>query len=316
MKLTHTLTAIAAASALVLGVYTYAAQTTKTSAVTTTTTAPATTTATTATAPAPTTAPTATATSAATTAPATPANSTATPLAAVTMNPEQRAEIETIVHDYILNNPKVILETVQNMQKAQYAEMQKKTQEAAFQNVKALFSQSGDPVIGNPKGKVTIVEFFDYQCPHCVDMEPVVVGLVKANPDLRVVLKEFPIRGPLSIFASKAALAANKQGKYWEFSQAVMKQAQGLTEAKIFDIAKTLGLNITKLKADMTGTEIDNQIKETYKLAQALQIMGTPALFVAKTELPNGATAEALEFIPGQVDQATLQASIDKAQKS
>jgi len=228
--------------------------------------------------------------------------------AADAFNPAQKAQLDSMIHDYILKNPQVIIQAVQSLQQKEMEVMQQKVQAAAAKNKSPLFNQSGDPVVGDPNGKVTLVEFFDYQCPHCVDMAPAVEGLVKANPNLRVVFKEFPIRGDVSVLAAKAALAANKQGKYWEYHQLIMKNAAKLNQDSLYNLAKSIGLDVNKLKADMNSPEVDAQIKANYKLAQDLGLLGTPALFVSKTK--DGAV---IEFIPGQTDQAYLQKSIDKA---
>ena len=222
----------------------------------------------------------------------------------------QKTQIQGVIHDYLMKNPEVIADAVQGLQQKQMDQMKSKGQEAALKNAASLFNQSTDPVIGNPNGKITLVEFFDYQCPHCVDMDPDVIAIIKANPNLRVVMKEFPIRGPLSLYASKAALAAAKQGKYLEFHEAIMKSAQALSQDKVMALSKTVGLDVQKLKTDMESAAIDAQVKGTYKLAQDLQLYGTPALFIAKSETPKD--AKAIEFIPGQVDQKYLQGSIDK----
>jgi protein-disulfide isomerase len=229
-------------------------------------------------------------------------------------NDAQKTQIQGIVHDYLMKNPEVIADAVQGLQQKQMDKMKVKGQEAALKNAAALFKQASDPMAGNPDGKVTLVEFFDYQCPHCVDMDPDLIAVMKANPDLRVVYKEFPIRGPMSLFATKAALAAAKQGKYLEFHEGLMKIAQSMTQDKIMELAKTLGLDTKKFKTDMDGAVVEAQVKGTYKLAQDLQLYGTPALFVVKTELPS--SAGAIEFIPGQVDQKFLQSSIDKVKHS
>ncbi|MDR3491089.1 MAG: DsbA family protein [Gammaproteobacteria bacterium] len=226
-----------------------------------------------------------------------------------TLSDTQKTQIEGVVHDYLMKNPEVIADAVKGLQEKQFDQMRKKTQDVATKNEPALFNTPNDPVAGNPKGKVTVVEFFDYQCPHCVDMVPALNGLVKANGEVRVIYKEFPIRGPMSVTASKAALAANVQGKYMPMHEALMKSASSLTEEKIYSLAKDVGLDVEKLKADMKGDVVDKQIKANYKLAQDLQLMGTPALFVGKTD----GKSTVVEFIPGQVDQASLQASADKA---
>jgi protein-disulfide isomerase len=136
------------------------------------------------------------------------------------VSPAERAKIEEVVHQYLIQKPEVLVEALQVLQAKQSQQAErtvKETQKIAAAYADPLFHQENDPIGGNPNGKVTIVEFFDYQCPHCVDMAPIIDSIVKANPDVRVVYKEFPVRGPLSKLAASAALAANQQGKYTAF---------------------------------------------------------------------------------------------------
>jgi protein-disulfide isomerase len=222
----------------------------------------------------------------------------------------QKDQMGVVIHDYLMKNPEVIAEAVQGLQQKQMDQMRTKGKDAALKNADQLFKQASDPSAGNPNGKVTMVEFFDYQCPHCVDMEPDIMATIKANPDLHVIYKEFPIRGQISVIASKAALAALKQGKYPQFHDLLMQNAQSLSQEKIMELAKSIGLDTKKLKTDMDSSDVDAQIKANYKLAQDLQLYGTPAFFVVLTSLPKD--SKGVEFIPGQVDQKTLQATINK----
>ena len=156
------------------------------------------------------------------------------------ITPAQKTEIQEVVRQYLLDKPEVLVEALQNFQRKQYEQAEqtvKKTQANVSQFANALFKQNNDPGVGNPNGKVTVVEFFDYQCSHCIDMAPVIDSMIKSNPDVRLVLKEFPIRGPMSQFAARAALAANKQGKYYELHNALLTAQQPLTEASVFEIS-------------------------------------------------------------------------------
>jgi protein-disulfide isomerase len=224
----------------------------------------------------------------------------------------QKTQVQTIVHDYLMSNPDVIIQAVQSLQQKQVDAMRTKGETAALKSMKDLnpSAASSDPIDGNKNAKVTVVELFDYQCPHCVDMGPTVAALVKANPDVRIVYKDFPIRGPVSIYAAKGAIAANKQGKYMEFHDELMKGAQGLTNAKVDEIAKTLGLDMKQYASDRDSAATDQQIKATYKLASDIGVMGTPAIFVFKTSNPT-----TVDFIPGQVDTKYLQDAVSKASK-
>lgn len=231
----------------------------------------------------------------------------------INVSPQEREKIEQVVHQYLLKNPEVIIEAVQSFQRKQYEQAErtvKETQQTAGSFATSLFHQPNDPVAGNPNGTITIVEFFDYQCSHCIDMAPVITDIIKANPDVRVVFKEFPIRGPMSEFASKAALAANKQGKYYEFSHALLASKKPLTQELVLQVAKEQGLNVEQLQKDMNDPAIADQLKNNQKLAQGLKLFGTPAFFIGKT---NATTSAGINYIPGRMDQAQLQNAIDKA---
>lgn len=227
-----------------------------------------------------------------------------------TTTPVQKKQIEGVVRDYIMQNPEIVIQSLQGYQQKQIAEQSKK-----FENIQKntpkyaneLFHQTSDPIAGNPKGAVTVVEFFDYQCPHCIDMTATLDNVLKTNPNVKVVLKEFPIRGPMSEVATKAALAANKQGKYFPFHLALMSsKTEPLTENVIYDIAKSSGLNVDQLKKDMKDPSIDQQIKTNYKLAKDLEIMFTPVFFIAKSDVSTTSKPEAFVFIPGQVSAEQL----------
>jgi protein-disulfide isomerase len=238
---------------------------------------------------------------------------------AADMPAEQKKQVQDVVRDYLVQNPEVIIQALQNYQQKQMDQTKKtiqKTQDNSPQFVQPLFHTATDPVAGNPQGKITVVEFFDYQCPHCVDMTPVIEGLIKNNPNVKVVFKEFPIRGPISDLASRAALAAKEQGKYFELHKAMMESKQEpLTEEAIYNLAKTVGLDVAKLKVAMKSSNVDQQLKANYKLAEQLQLIGTPAFFIAKSDVTPASSSNAILFIPGQVDANQLNQAIDKISK-
>lgn len=183
------------------------------------------------------------------------------------------------------------------------------TANAHAEPLNALFRNSGDPVAGNPKGTITVVEFFDYQCGHCTVMAPVIANIIRANPNVRIVFKEFPVRGPLSVVASRAALAANKQGRYYPFNHALLNSQQRLSEETIFNIAKQVGLNTVQLKKDMNSAAVTNQIKNTIRLADDLGLNGTPAFFIGKT---NATNSRDVEYVMGEMSRSELQQAIDR----
>ena len=230
-------------------------------------------------------------------------------------NSPSTLQIESTVRDYLKKKPEVVVEALQAYQQKQMDSMQqlfKETQKLAPQNADVLFHQSSDPVGGNPKGKVTIVEFSDYQCSHCIETAATVDAAIKANPELRIVVKEFPIRGGLSETAARAALASSKQNKYWAFRDALFQNGMSLTEEKIYELAKGVGLNVDQLKKDMNEEAIRTAVTNNQKLAQSLKLVGTPAFFVAKSDVVQNAPSAAINYIPGVVSQPQLQTVLDQ----
>lgn len=220
-------------------------------------------------------------------------------------------QVQQIVHDYLLNNPQILVEMSQKLQQQQNQQMQQ-IQQKAQQTIPGiasqLFNANTSPVTGNPKGTVTLVEFFDYQCPHCKDMTEILDNLTQKDSNLRVVYKEFPIFGANSQYAAKAALAAGQQGKYVEFHTALMQAADPITPDQVNAIAKNLGLNMDQWQKDMASAAITQELNANVKLAQQLQLMGTPAFVVSNTANP-----EQSVLIPGGTTEEVLQGLINQA---
>ena len=153
--------------------------------------------------------------------------------------------------------------------------------DAAVANKAAsLLNDPGTQAIGNLKGDVAIVEFFDYQCPYCKAIEPKLEKLMKDDHGVRLVIKEFPILGPVSVVASKAALASVRQGKYEAYHKAMMAYRGQLKEENVFAMAKDVGLDVDRLRKDMDAPEVATQIIDNMNLARALKLSVTPALIV------------------------------------
>jgi protein-disulfide isomerase len=165
------------------------------------------------------------------------------------------------------------------------AELEKAAAQAAAARASALLRDPASPVIGNPQGDVTLVKFSDYQCSFCKAAEPRIEKLMAEDPNVRVVVKEFPILGPVSVVAAKAALASQKQGKYHAYHQAMMGYRGKLTPDDIFAMAAKVGLDVARLKADMESPEVTDQIIATFDLARALKISLTPGYIVNATVL-------------------------------
>lgn len=219
---------------------------------------------------------------------------------------------------YLLRMSVVIsFDSIRKLQQKEIQQAQaqfKKTQQLIPQNAIDLFHSGKDPVV-NGKGTVTLVEFFDYQCPHCINMTAVIDAIAEKNKDLRIVYKELPIFGGNSQYAAKAALAAAKQGKYDEFHHALMKAKPPLTNDTVLAIAKDTGLDVDQLKKDMDSKAVADILANNTKIAGKLGILGTPAFFIAATNINKETPAAETSFIPGQIDQEQLQKIIDKTKQ-
>lgn len=146
-----------------------------------------------------------------------------------------------------------------------------------------LYNPQLNMVFGNPKGSITLVEFFDYNCPYCRHSMPMLEALIKQNPNLRVVFKEYLLFGDTSIPATSAALAASNQNKYSQMHYALLTAKNPLTKEEVLRIAKSNGLNTVKLAADMDSNLVKQQIAANTKLVDTLGITAAPAFIVANT---------------------------------
>ncbi len=148
-----------------------------------------------------------------------------------------------------------------------------------------LQNDPGTPFMGNPDGDAVVVEFFDYQCPFCKAAEPRIKDLVRQDGNIKLVIKDFPILGPVSVVAAKAALASQRQGKHAEFHTALMERRGQLTEDRIFTVAESVGLDVDQLRADMVAPEIADQLIENFNLARKLKISVVPGYIVGSNVL-------------------------------
>lgn len=227
---------------------------------------------------------------------------------------QQQKDIQSIVKSYLVKNPEILLEVSKSLQQKQQKDMQQQAAGAIDANGDNLFDHQS-PVTGNQNGNVTLVEFFDYQCVHCKRMAPVISKLISADSNLRVVYKDFPIFGKGSNFAAKAAIAANMQGKYQALHDALLSKKQRLSSSIVLQAASSVGINTTKLKADMKSKAVQDILKNNMKLAESLRLMGTPAFVVAYT--PNGKFSHGNKafFVPGAASEGALQSLIKEVQE-
>lgn len=231
------------------------------------------------------------------------------------MTDDQKKEIQQVVHDYLVSNPEVLMEVSQALQMKQQQTMQKDAQAAIGKNADKLITENMT-VAGNPNGSVTLIEFFDYQCVHCKKMAPVISELIKNDSNLRVIYKEFPIFGESSEKASRAAIAASMQGKYQAMHDALIKQESKLNDSIIDTAAKSIGLNMTKFKTDMTSQKVTDALSANRQLAEELRLMGTPAFIVVATPGGKFKSGSTPAFIPGAASSETLQELIKNASAS
>jgi protein-disulfide isomerase len=193
---------------------------------------------------------------------------------------DQVKALHGIIRDYLMTNPEILRDVSQELERKHSAEQAAKAEKFLLANKDKVFNAGTDFVLGNPKGDVTIVEFFDYNCGWCKRAVDDLVKITKADPKVRVVLKEYPIfGGPPSVLAAKAAMASIRQGKYWEYHTALMRERQ-VTEQNVYTVAQKVGLDVNRLKADMADKKLDAIIEQNIGMGQELGMEGTPAFLI------------------------------------
>lgn len=223
------------------------------------------------------------------------------PAAASTFSDAQKGEIQGIIKDYLLKNPEIFLE-IQSALESKMEEVQaERLKSALAAHADALFRDPDAPVAGNPKGDVTVVEFFDYNCGYCKRGFPDVAKLIKSDPKVRVVFRELPILSKGSEEASRVAIAASMQGKYWEFHAHMIEFKGQANEASALRIAEKAGLDMSKLKVDVKSEKVESEIKKVRELAQSLGINGTPHFIVGNRSIP-GAPQDLFEQLKSDVE--------------
>ncbi|MEQ9641409.1 MAG: DsbA family protein [Alphaproteobacteria bacterium] len=204
---------------------------------------------------------------------------------------------EQRVRDYILANPHVIIEAVQRMETDQRVAETGELGQLIRANNAEILNDPATPVGGNPQGDVSLVEFFDYNCPYCRRVASTLIQIEESDPDLRIVYKEWPILGPNSEFAARAALAAHRQGKYVAFHKGLMLGSGLVDEARVVTVATEVGLDLDRLRQDMEAPEVDESIARNRALARVLRIGGTPAFVIGDRLLPGAADAKVIRSL-------------------
>jgi protein-disulfide isomerase len=205
--------------------------------------------------------------------------------------PAQKQEMGAFIRDYLVNNPDVLREAIEALDKRDKATAEAERQKIVATEAGPLFNSKYQETIGNPKANATLVEFFDYNCHFCKGALPDVTKLMKDDPNLKLVLKDFPVLGPGSVEAAKVASAVRNQlpgDKFWAFHSKLLATHGPVGKAEALAVAKELGLDMEKLARDMDSPEIKTGLDEVMQLADSLQVNGTPT-FVVGQDLVVGA---------------------------
>jgi protein-disulfide isomerase len=198
----------------------------------------------------------------------------------------QRGDIEAIVRSYLVAHPEVLEEAMNELSKRQAAAEQKKHEASIEQNADTIFNSARGVVLGNKDGDVTFVEFFDYNCGYCKRAMADMLDLLKNDPKLKVVLKEFPVLSEGSVDAAKVAVAVRMQDatgkKYLDFHQRLLGGRGPADKARAMAAAKDAGLDTARIEKDLTSPEVKATIEENFKLAEEMGMNGTPSYVIGK----------------------------------
>jgi protein-disulfide isomerase len=232
--------------------------------------------------------------------------SSALPARADDFTPAQKQELGAFVHDYLVNNPDVLRDAIEALDKRDKATADAERQKAVTSQAGPLFSSKYQATIGNPNASATLVEFFDYNCHYCKGALPDIAKLIKDDPKLKVVLKDFPVLGPGSVEAAKVASAARNQlpgDRFWAFHYKLLGSHGPVGKAEAMAVAKDLGLDMDKLAKDMESSDVKAGLDETMQLADSLQINGTPTFVLGQ------------DLVVGAVGYDQLKSKIDSVHK-
>jgi protein-disulfide isomerase len=218
----------------------------------------------------------------------------------------QKAEIQSIIKGYLLENPEILREAFTELEHREELAQSLKREKALSDPQSPLFTSQNQEVIGNPDGKITLIEFFDYNCHYCKDALEDISHLMKDSPDVRVILRDFPILAPESKEAAAIALAAHNQlkgDKFWEFHQKLLSMRGVIGKAQALAVAKDLGANMDQLAKDAASQSVKDSIEENYQIAKGLQIDGTPSYILGN------------EVLVGRIKYDDMKAKVDNMRK-
>ena len=198
----------------------------------------------------------------------------------------QKKAIGDIIKDYLIKNPEIMVDVQTALDAKVEKEQSEKLKSFMAENAKDIYRNPDSPVAGDPNGDITVVEFFDYNCGYCKRGLTDVQKLIQSDKKVRVVFKELPILSKGSEEAAKAGLAAKRQGKYWEFHQAMLSVKGQANEAASLKAAEALGLDMAKFKTDMASDAVRDELEAMKTLAKKMGINGTPHFLVGDKSIP------------------------------
>jgi protein-disulfide isomerase len=207
------------------------------------------------------------------------------PAQAQSFSSDQRNEIERIVKEYLLSHPELLQDVMNELEKRQAVADAEKHRTAISQYSDTIFASARQVTLGNPQGDVTVVEFFDYNCGYCKRALNDMMELLKSDSKLKFVLKEFPVLGDGSVQAAQIAAAVRMQDKnggkkYLEFHQKLLGSRGQADRARALAVAKEVGLDVARIEKDAASEEVKSQLEESFKLAEALGLNGTPSYVI------------------------------------
>ncbi len=220
------------------------------------------------------------------------------PAPAQSFNDAQRGDIETIIRNYLVAHPEVLEEAMAELSKRQAAAESAKHEASVAKNADAIFNSPRGVTLGNKDGDVTFVEFFDYNCGYCKRAMTDMLDLMKSDPKLKVVLKEFPVLSQGSVEAAQVAVAVRMQDptgkKYLDFHQKLLGGRGAADKARALAAAKEAGLDVGRIEKDMGSPEVKATLEENFKLAEEMGMNGTPSYVIGKQIVVGAVGVDAL----------------------
>jgi len=226
--------------------------------------------------------------------------------AADEFTPAQKQELGVFIKDYLVAHPDVLRAAIEALDKHDKQVAEDERQKTVSDQAGELFGSKFQATVGNPKGSATLVEFFDYNCHYCKGALPDITRLMKDDPNLRLVLKDYPVLGPGSVEAARVASAVRNQlpgDKFWAFHTKLLAMHGPIGKAEALSVAHDLGLDMDKLSKDMENHEIEDGLRGVMGMADSLQINGTPSFVVGQ------------EVVVGAVGYDELKGKLDSVHK-